>query len=75
MKSKGEIITCVTTEADYDAHWKYLTKGKEYEVIDSYEYCYTIIDDTGSEYSFPIENFHTIQELREIKLNKLGINE
>lgn len=75
MKSKGEIITCVTTEADYDASWKYLTKDKKYEVIDSDEYCYTIIDDTGSEYSFPIENFHTIQELREIKLNKLGINE
>lgn len=52
MKSKGEIITCVTTEADYDAHWKYLTKGKEYEVIDSYEYCYTIIDDTGSVLSY-----------------------
>lgn len=75
MKSKGEIITCVTTEADYDARWKHLTKDKKYEVIDSDEYCYTIIDDAGSEYSFPIENFHTIQELREIKLNKLGINE
>lgn len=75
MKSKGEIITCVTTEADYDRSWKYLTKDKKYEVIDCDEYCYTIIDDAGSEYSFPIENFHTIQELREIKLNKLGINE
>ena len=77
MRGKGEIITCVTTEAgsdsDYGACWKYLTKGKKYEVIDSYGYCYTIIDDTGSEYSFPIKNFHTIQELREIKLNKLGI--
>lgn len=73
MKSKGEIITCVTTEAGYNAQWKYLTKGKKYEIICSNKYFYTIIDDDGSEYSFPIENFHTIQELREIKLNKLGI--
>lgn len=73
MQYKNDEIIPVKDFYRNIACWKYLTKGKKYEVIDSYGYCYTIIDDTGSEYSFPIKNFHTIQELREIKLNKLGI--
>lgn len=73
MKRKGEIITCITAELIGDsAMWKYLTKHKDYQVVDNIN-GYTIIDDGGSLYTFPFENFHTKQELREIKLENLGI--
>lgn len=75
MKQKGEIITCITTEFIQDkgsAMWKYLTFQKDYQVINNLD-GYTIIDDSGRSYTFPYENFHTKQELRQIKLKLLGI--
>ena len=74
MKQKGEIITCITTEFIQDnwAMWKYLTYQKEYKVVNN-ENGYTIKDDSGGLYTFPYENFHTKQELRELKLEQLGI--
>ena len=76
MKQKGEIITCITTGFIQDkrggAAWRYLTYQKEYQVINN-ENGYTIKDDSGGLYTFPYENFHTKQELRELKLEQLGI--
>jgi hypothetical protein len=78
MKQKGEIITCITTEliqdngSDESTMWRYLTFQKDYQVINNLD-GYTIIDDSGRSYTFPYENFHTKQELRQIKLKLLGI--
>lgn len=75
MKQKGETITCITTEFIQDsgsAMWKYLTYQKEYQVVNN-ENGYTIVDNSGHLYTFPYENFHTKQELRELKLDQLGI--
>lgn len=75
MKQKGETITCITTEFIQDNRRKtnkYLTYQKEYQVLNN-ENGYTIKDDSGGLYTFPYENFHTKQELRELKLDQLGI--
>lgn len=75
MKQKGETITCITTEFIQDTRkksWKYLTYQKDYQVLNN-ENGYTIKDDSGGLYTFPYENFHTKQELRELKLDQLGI--
>lgn len=70
MKSPGEYITCITTKHDEFSAWDHITKGKKYIVIDNTN-GYTIIDDSDSIYSFPIKQFHTQEELRDMKIDKL----
>jgi hypothetical protein len=70
MKKPGEYITCITNKHCENSAWKYLTKGKQYVIIDNKDK-YTILDDSGDIYSFPIKQFHTIEELRDMKLHKL----
>lgn len=69
----GEYVTCITHDAGGDKSWKYLTKGESYELIEENPNGYLIKDDSGGEYRYPITNFKTIQEIRNLKLNKLGI--
>lgn len=70
MKKKGEYITCITTKHDDYSSWKYITKGKQYIVIDNTN-GYTILDDSGRLYTFSIKQFHTQEELRDIKIEDL----
>ena len=76
MKQKGETITCITTESKIvniqDNGCAIYTYQKEYKVVNN-ENGYTIKNDSGGLYTFPYENFHTKQELRELKLEQLGI--
>ena len=69
----GEYVTCITNDAGEGVAWKYLSKGKSYLLIEESSTGYLIKDDTDEEYWFPIINFKTIQEIRDLKLNKLGI--
>lgn len=69
----GEYVTCITHDAGGDKSWKYLTKGKKYLLIKEFTNNLLIKDDSGGEYRYPIRNFKTIQEIRNLKLNKLGI--
>lgn len=74
MREIGDYITCITTKCDDSCAWKYISKGKQYMVIENHDNrYYTIVDDSGDVYSFPIEQFHSKEELRDIKLEKLGI--
>ena len=69
----AEYVTCITNDAGGGAAWRYLTKGKSYLLIEESSNSYLIKDDIGGEYRYPIINFKTIQEIRDLKLNKLGI--
>ncbi len=71
----NEKVRCRTTKCDEGIYWKHLTKDKEYLVIeeDLYNYSYYIKDDSGDECWFPILNFKTTQEIRDLKLKRLGI--
>jgi hypothetical protein len=68
-----EYVTCITNDASEGVSWKYLTKGKSYLLIEESSTGYLIKDDTDEEYRYPIRNFKTIEEIREQKLNELGI--
>lgn len=52
-----------------------LTIGKEYDTLDNYisPNEYMIMNDYGFEHLYPVKCFVTKQELREEKLNELGI--
>jgi hypothetical protein len=68
-----EYVTCITHDAGGGSAWRYLTKGKKYLLIKEFTNNLLIKDDSGGEYRYPIRNFKTIQEIRDLKLNKLGI--
>ena len=51
----------------------YLTTGKWYDVIEENKTDYRIIDDRGNEFCYPKWCFKTQAEVREEKLNELGI--
>jgi len=52
-----------------------LTIGREYDTLDNYisPSEYMIMNDYGFEHLYPVRCFVTKQELREEKLNELGI--
>ena len=72
-------VICKSTK-DYsdDLFWQgSLTIGKEYDILDTKLYIspseYMIMNDYGFEHLYPVKCFITKQELREEKLNELGI--
>ena len=72
-------VICKSTK-DYsdDLFWQgSLTIGKEYDILDTKLYIspseYMIMNDYGFEHLYPVKCFVTKQELREDKLNELGI--
>ena len=71
MINKQEKITCITNSAGENISYKYLTTGKEYEVVEVQDGYYVIVDDDDYENRYPFRNFHTKQQIREINLNKL----
>ena len=71
MNNKRETITCITNSAGENIGYKYLTPGKEYEVVEVQDGYYVVVDDDDYETRYPFRNFHTKQQIREIKLNKL----
>lgn len=76
-------LICISLQVDDDSEnqnklWKYLTLNKEYECIDTTYYDgmsdeYRIIADDGNEGLYPVSNFTTKCQIREDKLNQLGI--
>ena len=76
-------LICISLQVDDDLEnqnqlWKYLTLNKEYECIDTTYYDgmsdeYRIIADDGNEGLYPVSNFTTKWQIREDKLNQLGI--
>ena len=70
-------VICKSTK-DYsdDLFWQgSLTIGKEYDILDNFISPgeYMIMNDYGFEHLYPVKCFITKQELREEKLNELGI--
>lgn len=80
ISTKVYVNPCDVVEL-YSSHkqWKYLTLNKEYECInvmcgdDGEPEEYEIITDYGKFGVYPIANFTTLWEVREGKLNELGI--
>lgn len=80
----GDKLICIT-QINNGWGWPLFDKGKEYEVLDiDYDECGEIISATlnhtlyGNEYvehklDFIKNNFRTKEELREDKLNELGL--
>lgn len=71
----GEYVTCISNMVDDKFGYKYITIGRKYKIedVDNDTREYQIIDDIEDHSFFPIWMFKTTQELREEKLNKLGI--
>jgi hypothetical protein len=69
----GEYVTCNTNIVSDLFGYMYLTKGKKYQIVDIDNLEIMIIDDMNNHNFFPIWMFKTIQNLREEKLNELGI--
>jgi hypothetical protein len=71
----GEYVTCISNTINERFGYKYITKGKKYQIIDVDNLTreYQIIDDIENHNFFPIWMFKTTQELREGKLKELGI--
>jgi predicted double-glycine peptidase len=64
------IIVCV----DNEFRETQLTLDKHYDVISNYNNEWVvIIDDSGNKYQFAYWRFKKLEELREDKLNELGI--
>ena len=56
---------------DESARFLHITKGKSYEVVDIGISLVKIINDRGHEYTYPSENFKTIEEIRDSKLDQI----
>lgn len=71
----GEYVTCISNMVNDKFGYKYITIGRKYKIedIDNDTREYQIIDDVDDYNFFPIWMFKTTQELREEKLNELGI--
>lgn len=71
----GEYVTCISNMVDDKFGYKYITIGKKYKIedVDNDTKEYQLINDIGDHSFFLIKNFKTTQELREEKLNELGI--
>ena len=73
-----KVICKSTKDHSDDLFWQgSLTIGKEYDILDTKLYIspseYMIMNDYGFEHLYPVKCFVTRQELREEKLNELGI--
>jgi hypothetical protein len=69
-----KVICKSTKDHSDDLFWQgSLTVGKEYEVLQIIDLEYVIMNDYGFEHLYPVKCFVTRQELREEKLNELGI--
>lgn len=78
-------VICKSTKdySDEEFWMGSLTVGKEYEILDQNKHFvhtdyispdeYMIMNDYGFEHLYPVKCFITKQELREDKLNELGI--
>ncbi len=70
-------VVCVTT--DYSGNWSssssklILTIGKWYDVVDGGDDFYTIIWNNGYQANLSKSYFKTIEEIRQDKLNELGV--
>jgi hypothetical protein len=70
-------VVCVTT--DYIGIWSssssklMLTIGKWYDVVDGGDDFYTIIWNNGYQANLAKSYFKTIEEIRQDKLNELGV--
>ncbi len=70
-------VVCVTT--DYSGIWSssssklMLTIGKWYDVVDGGDDFYTIIWNNGYQANLSKSYFKTIEEIRQDKLNELGV--
>lgn len=72
----GEYLICVNNKANNIGFiYRNITVGKKYKIIDIDKGTgeYQIINDIGDHSFFSIKNFNTKQELREKKLQELGI--
>ena len=63
--------TRVSNNSDESARFLHITKGKLYEVVDIGISFIKIINDKGHDFTYPRENFKTIEEVRDIKLNQI----
>jgi hypothetical protein len=71
-------VICKSTKdySDEEFWMGSLTVGKEYDILDTNYIShseYMIMNDYGFEHLYPVKCFVTKQELREDKLNELGI--
>lgn len=70
-------VICKSTKdySDSEFWMGSLTIGREYDTLDNYisPSEYMIMNDYGFEHLYPVKCFVTKQELREEKLNELGI--
>ena len=51
----------------------FLTFGELYNVVETYQAHYVVIDDLDCNYIVPIDNFEDVYKMRNDKLEKLGI--
>ena len=74
-------LICIDAETDilnFGNGIKELTWGKEYKILSFYKnkrgvYYYALINDNGVNNGYLSNRFITLEEFRELKLNKLGI--
>lgn len=63
--------TRVSNDSIESARFLHITRGELYEVIDIGISFTKIINDKGHEYTYPSENFKTIEEVRDSKLDQI----
>lgn len=69
-------IKCISTKSSEilgALHYNFITIGKIYETLEVSDYYYYIINDNNERSNFYKGCFITIEELREQKLEQLGI--